>query len=77
MAHRKKHTEEFSVRLTKEWAERVVAVADHERIQESNSQVIRDCIATALPQFELSLGIVEPEPAPVAPVSAGWGPDRG
>jgi hypothetical protein len=76
MAHVKKHTEKFTVMLTPEWAERLVNVADHPKIQDAYAQVIRDCIETALPGFELALGIVEAEPEPQRIEPQGWGPDR-
>lgn len=45
------------VQLSAEWRDRIKAVSDHERINDSMAAVIRDCIEVALPGFELELGI--------------------
>ena len=56
-----KYTAAVPVQLTPEWRDRLRTVADHPRIEDSVASVIRDCIETALPGFELELGLVEPE----------------
>lgn len=58
---KKKYGKSIPVQLTQEWRDRVQAVADHPRIEDSMASVIRDCIETALPGFEMELGLVEPE----------------
>lgn len=45
------------VQLSAEWRERIKVVSDHPKISDSLAAVIRDCIETALPGFELELGI--------------------
>ncbi len=45
------------VQLAKDWRDRIQAVSDHPRINDSLAAVIRDCVETALPGFELNLGI--------------------
>jgi hypothetical protein len=59
MAIKKQYTASIPVQLTPEWRERVQRVADDERVNLSMAQVIRDCILTALPNFELQLGYIE------------------
>lgn len=54
----KKFTERADCLLTPEWKARLEAVANHPRILDTNSSVVRDCITTALPQFEAQLGII-------------------
>lgn len=57
MAVKRKYTDSLPVQLTPEWRERIKAVADHERVNASMAEVIRDCIESALPDFEFSLQI--------------------
>lgn len=59
MAIKKQYTASIPVQLTPEWRERVQRVADDDRVNLSMAHVIRDCILTALPQFELQLGFIE------------------
>jgi hypothetical protein len=59
MAIKKQYTASIPVQLTPEWRERVQHVADDERVNVSMAQVIRDCVATALPAFELQLGYIK------------------
>jgi len=54
----KKFTERADCLLTPDWKARLEAVANHPRILDTNSSVVRDCITTALPQFEAALGII-------------------
>jgi len=57
MAIKKQYDATVPTQMTSEWKARVKAVADHERINDSLSAVIRDCIEVALPGFERELGI--------------------
>ena len=59
MAVTRKYTDALPVQLTQAWRDRVKVVADHERIQDSMASVIRDCIETALPRWEIELGILD------------------
>lgn len=76
MAKKKKFDTAITVQLTKEWRDRLRAVADHPRIEDSEASVIRDCIATALPGFEVELGLVEVE-EDVVPAGYAGGALRG
>jgi len=61
MAIKKQYTAALPVQLTPEWRERVKAVADHELVNISVAQVIRDCIEAALPSIEIQLGLLSLE----------------
>lgn len=57
MAIRKHFDAAVPVQLERAWKDRIKVVSDHPKIQDSLAAVIRDCIETALPGFELELGI--------------------
>ncbi len=57
MAVTRKNNATVPVQMEQAWKDRVKAVADHERINDSLAAVIRDCVEVALPGFELELGI--------------------
>lgn len=57
MAIKKQYDATVPVQMTAAWKDRIKAVSDHERINDSIAAVVRDCIETALPGFELELGI--------------------
>ena len=54
---KKQYDATLTMQLTSEWRDRLKAVSDHERINDSIAAVVRDCIEVALPGFELELGI--------------------
>ena len=60
MAKKKKFDTAITVQLSQELRDRIRACADHPRIEDSEASVIRDCIETALPGFEMELGLVDP-----------------
>ena len=66
MAIKKRYTTAIPVQLEKDWRDRVQRVADDERVNLSMAQVIRDCIITALPAFELQLGFIDGDDDEVA-----------
>ncbi len=59
MAIKKHFDAVVPVQLEQSWKDRIKAVSDHPKIQDSLAAVIRDCIETSLPGFELELGIRE------------------
>ncbi len=59
MAIKKHYDTVVPVQLEQAWKDRIKVVSDHPKIQDSLAAVIRDCIETTLPGFELELGIRE------------------
>lgn len=59
MAIKKQYAATVPVQMTDEMKERIRAVSDHPRINDSLASVIRDCIDVALPSFELELELRE------------------
>lgn len=57
MAIKKKYGATIPVQMTQEWKDRIQAVADDPKINDSLAAVVRDCVEVALPGFELELGI--------------------
>lgn len=58
MAVKKQFTRSLAVQLEGEWYDRIKVIADDERCNVSMAQVVRDAIITAVPAFELQLGIL-------------------
>lgn len=57
MAKKRQFDAAVPVQMTQDWKDRITAVSDHPKINDSIAAVIRDCIAIQLPAFELELGI--------------------